>query len=454
MNRITPVALGIASLLTLIPRASEALVILDQDNSPPPFSVIFGDSLLSFNQIAQTFTVGRSGILDSIDVSLGVDEGAAGDVVFSLLPTQFGVPQNTLPLFQTNIPANTLQDFSLNEPFSLSVDVSSAGLFVQPGEEYAWAMTRTVSTASDIFVNSAGSYDGGDPYRRSSDIAAWTIDGSTDRLFRTFVDTDATSGSSTIAPSVAANVDLDNELNEYVVALNPFSLVTNQRPSSSVDDRAILEFPLSSIPTNTVLTSAKLNLDVSLFTTGGGEFADVPLFGYEGDGLTSADDAAVTTNFLGSTGPIESGDPISVELSLDYVEELVSTGSTLGIAMIGSANRFQAGFDNFTSPPSLTLEYDFVIPGDFNRDGTVDAADYTVWRDTEGQTGPGLAADANGDQTVDGLDYDEWVSNFGESLESAQSVPEPSGALLLAAAGWVLLTPPASLFAVRRSGRV
>ncbi len=44
----------------------------------------------------------------------------------------------------------------------------------------------------------------------------------------------------------------------------------------------------------------------------------------------------------------------------------------------------------------------------------VDAADYTVWRDSLGQTG-NLAADANEDNIVDAEDYALWKANFGRS---------------------------------------
>src|SRR5690606_32701537 len=43
--------------------------------------------------------------------------------------------------------------------------------------------------------------------------------------------------------------------------------------------------------------------------------------------------------------------------------------------------------------------------GDFNADGRVDAADYTLWRNSLGSNGSGLAADANDDGTVDATDY-------------------------------------------------
>ncbi|MFO0792117.1 MAG: dockerin type I domain-containing protein [Pirellulales bacterium] len=55
-----------------------------------------------------------------------------------------------------------------------------------------------------------------------------------------------------------------------------------------------------------------------------------------------------------------------------------------------------------------------VLPGDFNRNGVVDAADYVLWREQQNQMGAGLAADANGDQTVNEIDYGIWRAHFGE----------------------------------------
>jgi hypothetical protein len=65
-------------------------------------------------------------------------------------------------------------------------------------------------------------------------------------------------------------------------------------------------------------------------------------------------------------------------------------------------------------------------PGDFNEDGIVDAADYTVWRD--------------GFNTVyDEMDYFVWRSNFGEGVAGAgatapHSVPEPASMVMLVVA--------------------
>jgi hypothetical protein len=58
------------------------------------------------------------------------------------------------------------------------------------------------------------------------------------------------------------------------------------------------------------------------------------------------------------------------------------------------------------------------LPGDYNRNGIVDAADYTVWRDTLGAGGlvPLTGADGDGNGAVDVVDYRVWKSHFGAVL--------------------------------------
>jgi hypothetical protein len=84
------------------------------------------------------------------------------------------------------------------------------------------------------------------------------------------------------------------------------------------------------------------------------------------------------------------------------------------------------------------IGYDVASPslaGDYNHDGIVDAADYTVWRDMLGQTGSGLAADGNGDNQIDAGDYNIWNTNFGNHSGSGAganaAVPEPATLLML-----------------------
>jgi serralysin len=75
------------------------------------------------------------------------------------------------------------------------------------------------------------------------------------------------------------------------------------------------------------------------------------------------------------------------------------------------------------------------LAGDYNEDGTVDAADYAVWRDSLGISGTGLAADGSRNGLIDAADYDIWKNNFGATsgsgLPAQGGVPEPSGFMLL-----------------------
>lgn len=63
----------------------------------------------------------------------------------------------------------------------------------------------------------------------------------------------------------------------------------------------------------------------------------------------------------------------------------------------------------------------FVAPlleGDYNEDGVVDAADYTVYLDAFGQdvAAPFDGADGNGSGTIDAGDRDVWAANYGAQL--------------------------------------
>jgi hypothetical protein len=75
-------------------------------------------------------------------------------------------------------------------------------------------------------------------------------------------------------------------------------------------------------------------------------------------------------------------------------------------------------------------------PGDFNRSGIVDAADYTLWRSTYGATGSNLFADGNHNGVVDAADYVIWrryrTGGPGAgSLASGFEVPEPAALMLM-----------------------
>lgn len=86
------------------------------------------------------------------------------------------------------------------------------------------------------------------------------------------------------------------------------------------------------------------------------------------------------------------------------------------------------------------------VPGDYNGDHVVNAADFTIWRDTLGST---TDLRANGDNAgasagvVDQADFEFWKTRFGNTsgsggLAGGLTVPEP-GSILLAVIGGCLL---------------
>ena len=67
------------------------------------------------------------------------------------------------------------------------------------------------------------------------------------------------------------------------------------------------------------------------------------------------------------------------------------------------------------------------LPGDYNRDGVVGAADYTIWRDTLGST-TDLRADGDGSGAVDMNDYIYWKDRFGNTTGHVMADASGNGA--------------------------
>ena len=81
------------------------------------------------------------------------------------------------------------------------------------------------------------------------------------------------------------------------------------------------------------------------------------------------------------------------------------------------------------------------VDGDYNGNGTVDAADYVTWKKNDGLTGGATKAqgDGTGDGNVNSADYDYWRARFGKPPGSgagglsATTVPEPNTFMMLIA---------------------
>ena len=143
--------------------------------------------------------------------------------------------------------------------------------------------------------------------------------------------------------------------------------------------------------------------------------------------LTLLADSNVQVNFGSGTGG-------TAEANTDF-------SHTLSFALNGPVFNLPVGYTAGSTDAHIVNNSFVGLPhADYNHDGIVDAADYTVWRDSLGQTGTGLAADGTGpggvpDGVVDQLDFDFWTANFGNHSGAAASantaVPEPTTLVLL-----------------------
>jgi hypothetical protein len=147
---------------------------------------------------------------------------------------------------------------------------------------------------------------------------------------------------------------------------------------------------------------------------------------------------------------------VSVNINGSSLASAGTLYSTTGTSITTSAVTGLGNLFTVSNMPGRTI-YTYIIPrapilGDYNNDGIVDAADYTVWRDTAGQTGASLAADGTGpsgtpDGVVDDLDYQFWVEHFGNTsgsgAASSASAPEP--------ATWLLALMAAAILPLRRT---
>jgi uncharacterized lipoprotein YddW (UPF0748 family) len=103
----------------------------------------------------------------------------------------------------------------------------------------------------------------------------------------------------------------------------------------------------------------------------------------------------------------------------------------------------QIYLDTVAHNPEGPLEA--AIPGDYNHDHMIDAADIEAWRSAFGQSAsPTFGADGNGDGMVDLADYIIWrkmmAANRNGSSVFEGAVPEPSTLLLvLSLAAWGVL---------------
>jgi hypothetical protein len=110
--------------------------------------------------------------------------------------------------------------------------------------------------------------------------------------------------------------------------------------------------------------------------------------------------------------------------------------SLVGIVDDGSSD------DPLSGNTVMAFELTPPLAGDYNQNGSVDAADYIIWRNTFGSATE-LAGDGDSSGVVGPADREYWKARFGNSEATSAmgtQLPEPSAAVMVVAIVGLLLT--------------
>ena len=198
MTKLCRALVPVAVVALLCPSGREAeaepITFLDQSFTP---SLTASTDIQNGSQLALTLTVGLSGLMTAIDLSISRnnDPLPTGNLLISILPTIAGVPvlDFGLALATEVVPASqwvvagtvpdseTYRQVQFINPF-----------MVQTGDVLAIAIRQQLATSDLFFWHGGGDgteYATGQSYGRSGAQQPWTPLAGSDFAFRTFVDT-------------------------------------------------------------------------------------------------------------------------------------------------------------------------------------------------------------------------------------------------------------------------
>jgi hypothetical protein len=159
-------------------------------------------------------------------------------------------------------------------------------------------------------------------------------------------------------------------------------------------------------------------------TSSGGGLMGIGLTGLNAAGLAATADAAWTHQTSGgdwwTLGPFSGTLPLAKSLNLTPGAGAVRGSYLINVTFAGGSG------GDWNKTGSFTVKVG--VPGDYNDNGVVDAADYVLWR----KGGP-LQFEVDTPGTVNAADYTAWRARFGKTTAGAGSgsvmiteVPEPT----------------------------
>jgi hypothetical protein len=247
----------------------------------------------------------------------------------------------------------------------------------------------------------------------------WANDENLDGSFNEFRIYDTALSAGQIAANVAAGPDVVPVLE--IISLEVNSVTGSVTIKSNVATPVNIDYYTITSAAGALDTAGWNSLaDQNIDAVGAGE-------GQSWDEADQSNEFSLAELFLLGASDVSSTSPLALGRAFDV--------SAFGPGVNGDL-QFQyarqgdggltTGMVTYVTPPP--------VAGDYNHNGTVDAADYVVWLNTFGSS---IAdADGDGDGIVDQDDYSVWRSAFGNTAGAAatvqtSSVPEANSVLVL-----------------------
>jgi hypothetical protein len=155
-----------------------------------------------------------------------------------------------------------------------------------------------------------------------------------------------------------------------------------------------------------------------------GPWSHITIFDTEVDSLTYRG-----TDFeSGQRGSVHLADPMGAVFENDHLPVALHLADFADRRFEGRGVDEDFGIHNFSGHIDTLQLVSISNPGDYNHNGTVDAADYVVWRTSEG-TMNSLPNDGGLSGPIDEDHYNLWRANLGRTAGSGAGAESPNSAV-------------------------
>ena len=138
--------------------------------------------------LAQTFTVGVTGTLASVEFNVLKTSGTTGDLSFDIRSLVGGVPELLMAdALTTSTISSSLINTAGGAWTTISVDVSAANIAVATGDMFAFVLNSPIGESFSVQTDYTNAYAGGQRYSQNGDGNFFFGSFSADLAFKTTV---------------------------------------------------------------------------------------------------------------------------------------------------------------------------------------------------------------------------------------------------------------------------